>query len=278
MIVHAQLYTCIYNTTDTVLHQSDAIATNFSMLVFVQLLFEGSYCLRVVHVTLHTPEFTTLLSSEPTNQGRLLFEGGNYSRVAFISLERNQWWLDKVHTSDTVTTVRHFQRFAQPLSPAVSRGNELYNVNSSSASPMTIVRNHSHTCVCRNSTCSSGYYLRTAFILFRVSDCAATIWGRHLFEQIRYIFSIKGVSDSHTLIPPCKGTPAANTTSKNVLCLICPLVLLPGRPHCLPCGFLLTAAGELCILGRREGEEGGGRGGREGEEERRKGGGRERGL
>ena len=69
---------------------------------------------------------------------------------------------------------------------------------------------------------------------------------------------------------------SCNTTSKNVLCLICPLVLLPGRPHCLPCGFLLTAAGELCILGRREGEEGeregeegGGRGGRG---ERREGG------
>ena len=44
------MYTCIYNTTDTVFHQSDAIATNFSMLVFVQLLFEGGYCSRVATI------------------------------------------------------------------------------------------------------------------------------------------------------------------------------------------------------------------------------------
>ena len=39
--------------------------------------------------------------------------------------------------SDTATTVRCWQQYMQPLSSAVSHGNELYNKNSFSASPVT---------------------------------------------------------------------------------------------------------------------------------------------
>ena len=72
----------------------------------------------------------------------------------------------------TAMTVRHYQLFAQPLSPAVSRGNESYYTNSPSASLVTVVRKY--------SSCS--YYLRAAFISLRASDCAATIQGQRLFE------------------------------------------------------------------------------------------------
>ena len=54
--------------------------------------------------------------------GRLLFEDGYYSRVAFISLEspQTQRRLDKVYTSDTVTTVRRCQYSKRSLSVLLS--------------------------------------------------------------------------------------------------------------------------------------------------------------
>ena len=45
--------------------------------------------------------------------------------------------------------------------PGVSRGNELYNINGPSTSPMIVIRNYLHTCTC--------------------ACAAATIQGRHLF-------------------------------------------------------------------------------------------------
>ena len=71
---------------------------------------------------------------------------------------RHQRQLDKV----TVTVARRCQKYAQPLSPAVSHGNDSYNTNSPSASVVTI-RNHSHTCAPAVFT-SRGYYLRVVFI------------------------------------------------------------------------------------------------------------------
>ena len=53
--------------------------------------------------------------------------------------------LDKVHTSDAVTTVRHGHKL-QLLSPAVSRGIKLYNTICPSASPLTIIKNHMDIC------------------------------------------------------------------------------------------------------------------------------------
>ena len=98
---------------------------------------------------------------------------------------RHQWRLDKVHTSDTVTTVRRCQWYTQPLSPAVCRWNESYNTKSLSASPVTVVRNYSYTCVCAAYT-NRGYYLRASFILLRASNCTTTIWGRCQFIEIQY--------------------------------------------------------------------------------------------
>ena len=72
------------------------------------------------------------------------------------------------------------------LSSAVSRGNELYNMNSTSASLVTIVRNYSH-CVPCAAYSNCGYYLRAAFISLRPSDCAATIQGQQLFEGGIYL-------------------------------------------------------------------------------------------
>ena len=62
-----------------------------------------------------------------------------------------------------------------PLSPAVS-GNDAYNTNGSSASMVTVVRNDSHMRV-HTAYTSCGYYSRAEFILFRASNCAATIEG-----------------------------------------------------------------------------------------------------
>ena len=44
---------------------------------------------------------------------------------------------------------------------------------------VTVVRNYLQTCSHAAYT-NCGYYSRAAFILFRASDCAATIRGRHL--------------------------------------------------------------------------------------------------
>ena len=79
-IVHMHMYvpymcTCIYNTTDTVFYQSNAVATIFSDACFcaVTCIIQDGYYSRMA-----------------TIRGRLLFEGGNYLRVAFISLESLQ--------------------------------------------------------------------------------------------------------------------------------------------------------------------------------------------
>ena len=71
-----------------------------------------------------------------------------YSGVAFISLGKPgdiNDELDKVHTSDAVTTVIHSHKL-QLLSPAVSRGIKLYNTICPSASPLTIIKNHMDIC------------------------------------------------------------------------------------------------------------------------------------
>ena len=68
----------------------------------------------------------------------------------------------------------------------------LYNTNSSSASPLTIVLNYSHMCPAYTSR---GYYSRAAFISLRASDCAATIRGRRVFEEIPYcVLQVTGES------------------------------------------------------------------------------------
>ena len=82
---------------------------------------------------------------------------------------RHQRWLDK-HIGaiqwqllDTVSSTRSLSV------PLVSRGNEsymYYNINSPSASPMTVVGNCCiHTRTCATYT-NHGYYSRPAFILF----------------------------------------------------------------------------------------------------------------
>ena len=58
---------------------------------------------------------------------------------------------------------RRCQQYAQPLSPAVIRGNDSYNTNRPSASVVTIIRNHSYTCASAVFT-SCGYYSKAAFI------------------------------------------------------------------------------------------------------------------
>ena len=63
-----------------------------------------------------------------TIQGRRLFKGGDYSRAATIwgwwlflwKARRHQQWLDKVHTSETVTDARHYWYSARSLSILLS--------------------------------------------------------------------------------------------------------------------------------------------------------------
>ena len=69
----------------------------------------------------------------------------------------------------------------QPLSPAVSRGSDLYNTNSPSTSVVTIIRNHSHKCACAAFT-SRGYYSKWCLFRSRASGCAANIQEWPLFK------------------------------------------------------------------------------------------------
>ena len=81
----------------------------------------------------------------------LLFKGSYNSRAVFISLTayRHQQWLDKIHTGDTVTTGRSMHSLSSCFQ-------ESYNTNRASpvraspvrANPVTVIRNYSHTCAC----------------------------------------------------------------------------------------------------------------------------------
>ena len=137
--------------------RSDAVATNFFVAFILRLLFKGSYC------------------SSLGGQCLFLWEAC-----------RHQRWLDKIRTSDTAMTVRRCQQLAQPLSPAVSRGNELYSMNSPSTSLVSVVRSQlAH--VCMRHVSSQGYSLRTVFISLRASECVAIVRGRHLLEKIQQL-------------------------------------------------------------------------------------------
>ena len=103
---------------------------------------------------------------------RLLFEGSVFLLGKPTDID-DSW--KRARMSNTVMTVRCCQQYTQPLSPAVSHENKLYNTNSSSASPVIVVRNYPNTCVCAAYT-SRGYYSR-----------AVTIRGWRLLEEIQYI-------------------------------------------------------------------------------------------
>ena len=162
-------------------------------------MWELSFCRQIHPLTFHTIiRAYTVLTKFNNYRIFLIRHRGYYSFTArfcaaiirgwhlFLwKTQRHQQRLDKVHTGDTVTTVRHCQQYAQPLSPAVSHGIESYNTNNSSASLVTIISNYSHTYACVTYT-SHSYYLRTAFILLSASNYAATIRGWRLFERSIY--------------------------------------------------------------------------------------------
>ena len=75
------MYTCIYNTTDTVFHQSDAGRYKF---------FDACFCTVTI-------------------RGRLLFEGGACDFTHIQGWRLFFWKEINDGTSDTVTTVRHCQ-------------------------------------------------------------------------------------------------------------------------------------------------------------------------
>ena len=98
---------------------------------------------------------------------RLLFEGSVFLLGKPTDID-DSW--KRARMSNTVMTVRHCQQYTQPLSPAVSHENELFNTNSSNASSVIVVRNYSNTCVC---------VLHIPVV--------ATIRGWRLLEEIQYI-------------------------------------------------------------------------------------------
>ena len=73
---------------------------------------------------------------------------------------------------------------------AVSRGNESYNTNSPSASPLAVVRNYSHMCVCAayssRSYCSKVAFIRSelliVWLLFEVIYGSCLLSGDGLFN------------------------------------------------------------------------------------------------
>ena len=123
---------------------------------------------------------------------------------------RYQRQLIKVHTSDTVMTVRNCQQQAQPLSPAVSRGNKLHNTNSPVVSLVNVIRNYSHTCVC-TAYSSRSYYSRVALI------CSELLIVRLLFEGGVYLIVAKTeVTKLHMQLFTCQ---AATMATKQLVAL-----------------------------------------------------------
>ena len=120
---------------------------------------------------------------------RLLFKGAYYSRVATIQGWHYVWAVfiffgkprDLNNHSTRYIRVRWWQLLdavsnTRSLSVLLSAmGTTSTTKSSPSASLVTDARKHSHTCVHATFT-SCGYYLR-----------AATIWGRCLFKEIRYL-------------------------------------------------------------------------------------------
>jgi len=71
----------------------------------------------------------------------------------------------------------------QPLSLAVSLGNESYNANNPSASCR-----HKLFTKCAHAACSScGYYSRVPFISLRAPDCVATIFVGGYYSRVASI-------------------------------------------------------------------------------------------
>ena len=137
---------------------------------------------RISSIRRHGYYLFCCLFCAATIQGRLPLKGGVYffgkpgdiidGWIRYVQVR--QWRL-----LDTVSST-------QSLSPAVSCGNDSYNTNSSSASVVTIIRNHSHMCACAAFT-SRGYYSGRYLFRSRALDCTATIWGRRLFEGADYL-------------------------------------------------------------------------------------------
>ena len=141
------------------------------------------------HSSLSTPYFLDQML-------RLLFLFSAYFNLCgyclrgclfLLKTRRHQQRLDKVCRSDTVMTVNS----TQPLSSAISLGEELYNTNSPSASPLTVILNYPHTCACALYTkpwllFEGGVYFDQSFQFCCYYSIAATIreWRWHLFEVI----------------------------------------------------------------------------------------------
>ena len=147
-----RVYTCKWHRT-TVFLQSDATATIYFTTCFMQLLFEG---------------------------GVYFFGKPRDINDGWIRYVRVRWWrlLDAVSSTHSLSVL---------LS---GMGTTRTTQHSPSASVVTVIRNHSHTCACAAFT-SCDYYSRAAFItsksfgLCGYYSRAVTIRGRCLFEEIR---------------------------------------------------------------------------------------------
>ena len=120
---------------------------------------------------------------------QLLFFHCSFLRSYYLRAATIRGWCFfpwKACMSNLVTTVRRCQKYTQPLSSAVSCGNESYYTNSPTTSLVTVVRNHSQSCLCATYT-SHSYYSRAAFISLRASSCVVTIQWQCLFKEIQYL-------------------------------------------------------------------------------------------
>ena len=114
----------------------------------------------------------------------ITFWCGYYSRVSFLWEDG----LDKVHTSDTVTTVSS----KRSLSVLLAAMEISCTTRTAPMLLVTVVRKYLHMCACVTYT-SHGYYLRVAFIPLRAFDCAATIRGQGTIFESRGLFKGRGL-------------------------------------------------------------------------------------
>ena len=83
--------------------------------------------------------------------------------------------------------------------------NDSYNTNSSSASVVTVIRNHSHMCACAMFT-SHGYYLRAVFISFE-SFGSCGYYSRAASIRRNTVFRVQTNNYTHSQQPAIHECP-----------------------------------------------------------------------
>ena len=119
----------------------------------------------------------------------LLILCGYYSRAAFLW---KIWRHHRVQKNEMVMVARLCQQYAQPLSPAVSRGNDSYNTVPALAwwPSSEIIHTSAHVLCLLAATTVRGWcsYFIQELQIVQLLFKAVTIRGWRLFKEIWYVY------------------------------------------------------------------------------------------